>query len=112
MVRIDRYQKKTMLRLLPAILLCAGLQSAQATATMHVPGARQADAIVQAQLLVPTDPSGRANDTPQAVKAGAKPPTAQASSQEDGQERPVGMLLAALALITGVAMRRWGMGQQ
>jgi hypothetical protein len=111
MVRIDRYQKKTMLRLLPAILLCAGLQSAQATASLH-PGARPPDAIVQAQLLVPTAPTGRSGDTPQAVKAGAKPPAAEATSQNDGQDGPVGMLLAALALITGVAMRRWGMGQQ
>jgi hypothetical protein len=110
MVRIDRYQKKTMLRLLPAILLCAGLQSAQATATLH-PGARPPDAIVQAQLLVPTATTGRTGDTPQAVKAGAKTP-AEAASQNDGQDGPVGMLLAALALITGVAMRRWGMGQQ
>ena len=112
MVLIDRYQKKTMQRLLPAILLCAGLQSASAVATtVLTPVARQPDAILQAQLAVPADPAERGHVAVQAVKAQAKPPGA-ATADPEGQDRPFGMLLAAVALITGVAMRRWGMGQQ
>jgi hypothetical protein len=113
MVRIASRHLTTMPRLLPAILLSAGLQSALAAApatAAAVPAtAARSEAIVQAQLLVPTDPApsmGR-GDTAAAAKGRTK---AEVHGEED---RGVGgMLLAALALMTGIAVRRWGMGQQ
>ena len=106
----------TMLRLLPAILLSAGLQSALAAPPPAAPvptaaaatAAPRGDAIVQAQLLVPADPAPMARGDGHPAKTGVK---AEAAHADD--DRGVGgMLLAALALMTGIAVRRWGQGQQ
>ena len=114
MVRIASCHTKTMPRLLPAILLSAGLQSAlaaaPATATAApATAAARSEAIVQAQLLVPNDPApsmGRGGAM-QAAKGGTK-----AEAHGDDDHGVGGMLLAALALMTGIAVRRWGQGQQ
>ena len=113
MVRIASCHTKTMPQLLPAILLSAGLQSALAAApataaAVPATAAARSEAIVQAQLLVPNDPApsmGRGGAM-QAAKGATK---AEASDDDHGVG---GMLLAALALMTGIAVRRWGQGQQ
>ena len=113
MVRIASRHLTTMPRLLPAILLSAGLQSAlaaaPATAAAAPATAARSEALVQAQLLVPTDPApsmGRGG-TAVAAKGGTK-------SEIHGEEdRGVGgMLLAALALMAGIVLRRWGTDRQ
>lgn len=113
MVRIASCHSNTMPRLLPAILLSAGLQSALAAAPSAASAApataARPEAIVQAQLLVPSDPApamGR-GDAMQAAKGGTK-----ADAHVDDDHGVGGMLLAALALMTGIAVRRWGQGQQ
>lgn len=114
MVRIASCHSKTMPRLLPAILLSAGLQSALAAAPSAASAApataARPDTIVQAQLLVPGDPAAPAlgrGDAMQAAKGGTK-----ADAHVDDDHGVGGMLLAALALMTGIAVRRWGQGQQ
>ena len=107
--------------LLPAIAFCAVLQATAATqpAGQAVPAAatQPAAGLLHAKLVTPatdrvvvaqrTNDAGPGRDSLQPAISGTQP----ASGQE---HRPTtaAMLLAALILMTGIALRRWGAGEQ
>lgn len=112
-----------MSRLLFAIALCMAMQAATAEAeAAALPQAQATTAaaavaavsVVQASLSLPEQEakgSQPAKSTP-AMKASLKPGD-QKEERESGHRPTTGaMLLAALALMTGIALRRWGAGQQ
>jgi len=107
--------------LLPAIALCAVLQAtaaaqpaqqaAPAAAAKPVPG------VLHAQLVTSsTDPVMVAQRVSDAApgKASLQPTGAptQPTSGEEHRPTTAAMLLAALILMTGIALRRWGAGEQ
>jgi len=106
--------------LLPAIALCAGLQAGaapqQAAHTVPV-RATAGQGELHAQLVAPPDGAPvsqrRTNSVVVATSLQPAPSPAQASTGPE-EHRPTtpAMLLAALALMTGIALRRWGAGQQ
>lgn len=97
--------------------MCAGLHAAAAPQSMPHAGAAMAapaQGVLHAQLVTPGDvmPSAQRRGEV-AVKTGMQ--SADAAPADESQEhRPTtaAMLLAALALMTGIALRRWGAGQQ
>jgi hypothetical protein len=107
--------------LLPAIAFCAVLQAAAApqVAGQAVPAAasRPAAGILHAQLVTPSTErvvvAQRVNDA--APGKDSLQPATSGTQPAPGQEhRPTtaAMLLAALILMTGIALRRWGAGEQ
>ena len=89
----------------------AAAQSAGGSLSAAVP---QAPQLIHASLATgPAAPgSGRAReaaDTPQAHAAATSPAGQQAEEDASGGTA-LPMLLAALALMTGIALRRWGGG--
>jgi len=106
--------------LLTAIALCAGLQAGatpqQAPHTVPVrTTAGQGE--LHAQLVSSPDgaPASPRRTESVVVASNLQPAAAQAqASTGTGEHRPTtaAMLLAALALMTGIALRRWGAGQQ
>ncbi len=102
-------------RLLPALLLlaatCTAQAAAPAAAATHAAAARAtppADpALIQTALVVP-GPAHRA------APGAAAATTAPADPQPAGDGHPpttAAMLVAGLALMTGIAVRRWGLGR-
>lgn len=106
--------------LLTAIALCAGLQAGAApqaaphtTPAMTMPGQGE----LHAQLVSSRDgaPASPRRGETVAVATTLQPAAAQAPTPDSSDERhptTPAMLLAALALMTGIALRRWGAGQQ
>jgi hypothetical protein len=103
----------TMRAIIPAIALCAVLQ---ASAAMQ-PGPQAAAAnppgqgMLHAQLVTPSADgvivAQRANDA-----AATKSAAAQPASGEEHRPTTAAMLLAAVILMTGIALRRGGAGEQ
>lgn len=101
---------------IPAIALCAGLHAAaapqplgQAASAMASP----AQGVLHAQLVTPADGVPSVQRRTDAVKASLQPRgAAQADDAQEHHPTTAAMLLAALALMTGIAVRRWGAGQQ
>lgn len=104
--------------LLSAIALCAGLQAAAAPQSEHTVTAMTAQqGELHAQLVTPVDGIPAAQHrSDQVVVASSlqQAPTQGRSSGTTEEHHPTtaAMLLAALALMTGIALRRWGAGQQ
>ncbi|KQT13545.1 hypothetical protein [Ramlibacter sp. Leaf400] len=108
---MDRKDAK-MYKILPALALGFALQTALAD---NLPAATaeafSATGLMHATLVGPAQPIGAQRKTEQAVlKADADP--AQDKKHESGRDHTTGMLLAALALMAGIVLRRWGNSQQ
>lgn len=115
-----------MSRLLFAIGLALAVQAATAeaappavpqspTATATATAAAVAAGVMQASLLLPEkEAKGTQSAKPAAVvKASLKADEAKDTDDGDGHRPTTGaMLLAALVLMTGIALRRWGADQQ
>ncbi|TFZ00174.1 hypothetical protein [Ramlibacter humi] len=111
---MDRRDSK-MHKILPATLLCLALSPALAAdapgnTTVAQNSPAQTDGIVHASLMVPAGPASPA--------AKAQTPTLHAPAapepkgERDHGAGAGGMLLAAIALMLGIVLRRWGTGQQ
>jgi hypothetical protein len=106
-------------RLIFAIALYMAVQAATAEAAPPVQGPNTSTAVavaaagvVQASLGLPEkEAKGTPSAKPAAVKTSL---AAQDSKDGDDEQQPTtgGMLLAALAVMTAIALRRWGAGQQ
>jgi hypothetical protein len=111
---------RTMRALLTAIALCAGLQAAAAPQPAAHTVATRATAgqgELHAQLVASPDgaPASQRRADSVVVASSLQPMASPApASGAPGERRPAtaAMLLAALALMTGIALRRWGAGQQ
>jgi hypothetical protein len=119
MICIDGRGTTTMRAFIPAIALCAVLQAGAAAQPPHqaTPAAtgKPAAGMVQAKLATPGDTvvvaqHGGEVDTGKAGLAA----TSSHQPGSGGEHRPTtaAMLLAALILMTGIALRRWGVGEQ
>jgi hypothetical protein len=107
--------------LIPAIALCAVLQASAGVqpAGQAVPAAasQPAPGMLHAKL---TSPAGEAVVVAQGVnvadpaRAGmhATASSTQPASGEEHRPTTAAMLLAAAILMTGIALRRWGAGEQ
>lgn len=110
---MDRRDSK-MHKILSATLLCLALSPALAADAPGGTAVAQAgnaatDGIVRTSLVVPPGPT-----SPGAHKAQASSlntPAAPEPKDEHGAGAG-GMLLAAIALMLGIVLRRWGTGQQ
>jgi len=96
-----------------ALCMMASVAAAQSAGSPSA-AVPQAPQLIQASLATgPAAPgSGRAReaaDTPQAHAAATSPAGQQAEEDASGGTA-LPMLLAALALMTGIALRRWGGG--
>lgn len=106
--------------LLPAIALCAVLQVAAAPQTAeHTVTAMTTtgQGELHAQLVTPEDGITVSQHRNEQVVVASSLQQAPAQAQGSGpaeEHHPTtaAMLLAALALMTGIALRRWGAGQQ
>ena len=111
-----------MSRLLFALALWMGMQAATAEAAPPgMPQAAPAAAVTAVSAAAGvmhvslTLPEKEAKGTPTAPKTVtvAKPAEPKEADEEENQRPTTGaMLLAALLLMTGIALRRWGAGQQ
>jgi hypothetical protein len=108
-----------MSRLLFAIALGLGMQAATADASA-LPQASSATTVsaagvVQAALTPPEKEAkgGQPGKPLPAMNASLKHDDGKGADDDDGRHPTTGaMLLAALMLMTGIALRRWGAGQQ
>lgn len=105
---------------IPAIALCAVLQATAAAQPAHqaVPAANGPGAgTLHAQLVTasaePVVVAQRVSDTA-SRQPGVQPVGASAQPTPGEEHRPTtaAMLLAAVILMTGIAARRWGAGEQ
>lgn len=113
-----------MYRSLTAVVLCIATQAAAAQGVAPVPvaqHARPAANLIHKKTaatpaapntggeLIKTAAAGTHDPVPRATRVAAVAPAA-----DDEQHRPSGpaMLLAALALMSGIALRRFGAGKQ
>ena len=103
-------------KILPAIALCVALQPAWADDT--TPGPQTSaplppGGLMHATLVVPAPGAGpqRPSDPP-AMKAAMQAEDEGPKPDETESEPTTGVLLAALALMAGIVLRRWGSGQQ
>lgn len=102
---------------IPAIALCAALHAAAAPQPMaHAGGAMAAAAHgeLHAQLVTPADGLATAQRRSEVGVKTSLQSRGTGPADEGQEHRPTtaAMLLAALALMTGIAVRRWGAGQQ
>lgn len=90
----------------------AAVQPAQevATAAANQP----ARGMLHAKLVTSTEPLVVAQHGPDEAPAKASPAGTDTQPATGEEHRPTtaAMLLAALILMTGIALRRWGMGEQ
>jgi hypothetical protein len=119
MICIDGRGTTTMRAFIPAIALCAVLQAGAAAQAPHqaAPAAAATPAgMVQAKLATPADAVVVAQHGGEAGtgKAGLATTSSQQQAGSGEEHRPTtaAMLLAALILMTGIALRRWGVGEQ
>ena len=106
--------------LLTAIALCAGLQAAAAPQVPHTTPAMTTagQGELHAQLVTSRDGAPVSQHREQAVVVASSlqpataAPASTSGSTDDHHPTTPAMLLAALALMTGIALRRWGAGQQ
>ena len=100
-------------RLLPSLMLCMALQPAWAAGTPardEVTGGIAPPGIVQVKLA----PADAVRSTEQApiIVAALQDDAAPAPETQPERQTNRGMLLAALTLMAGIVLRRWGVGQQ
>ena len=98
-------------KILPAITLFIALSSTAAEAPAGGDRALPAAGVIQTALAVPAGAAKAA--APQTVAAAtelADEPDKPAG--DGGSERTAGMLLGALALMIGIVLRRWGVGER
>ena len=103
---------------IPAMALCAVLQATAAVQPAHemstAAANKPAQGMLQAKLVTSTDTLVVAQHAPDAGPATTSLPAGAATSAPGEEHRPTtaAMLLAALVLMTGIALRRWGTGEQ
>lgn len=104
-------------KILPAIALCFALQPAladdgSARRPAHPPV--HAGGLMHATLVVPAAQAAAQRPAGQAALKASLQPEAEAAAEQDRTERDAttGVLLAALALMAGIVLRRWGASQQ
>lgn len=105
-----------MQKFLPALALSFAVQTAMAG---NLPAAPDADAslgrgLMHANLVV-AQPAGGAQHgaAPSALTANLQAGDEAAAKKESrGREHTTGMLIAALALMVGIVLRRWGTDRQ
>lgn len=102
--------KNTMHRLLPALVLSAGLQSALAAPPAAAP--RPAGTVLAAQFTALGDDAPARADSAHATAVAGKPAGSPPSTPREDERHPAGVLLAAFVLMSAIALRRWGAGQQ
>jgi hypothetical protein len=112
---MDRQDAK-MHKILPAIALCMALQPAWADDTtpgLQTPAPLPPGGLMHATLVVSAPNAGpqRPSD-PSAMKAVLKAEDEGPKPDDTKSEPTTGVLLAALALMAGIVLRRWGSGQQ
>lgn len=101
-----------MTRLFLTLIFCLGSAAGAAAAAEATPAPQRVAAaqakpdIVQAALVIPGTAPMRA-PTPQAAAQAPAAPM-DATAEDDGEHHGTAMLLAALALMMGIALRRWG----
>ena len=115
-VRKDGWQDNEMDRLLPAIVLCMALQPAwadEAAAGKAVTGGMAPQAMVEVKLAKAAPGHRNPEQAPIVVAAlhGDAAPAPDTQAQPERQSTR-GMLLAALALMAGIVLRRWGADQR
>ena len=106
-----------MQKILTALALSFALQTALADdlAATGQAGAPLAGGLMHANLVVPAQPAAGAQHgaDPSALTLNLQAGTDPAGKQEDhGRDHTSGMLLAALALMAGIVLRRWGTDRQ
>jgi hypothetical protein len=92
---------------LPLALTCQAARTAQVQA-QAVPGL-PAGAVVQASLAAPARAEPQAQ--PRRPAQAAAPAVTTTDKQDTERQPTTAMLLAALALMVAIALRRWGAGQ-
>jgi hypothetical protein len=102
-------------KILPAIALCLALHPAfagDAASTAQASGTVPAGGLMHATLVVPAQsvPTKRAGEA--AARTNDLQPGSQRQNGQQERSPTTGMLLAALALMLGIALRRWGGSQQ
>ena len=113
---MDRKEAQ-MQKFLPALALSFAVQTAMADSLPAAPtaGAPLAGRLMHANLVVQAQPAGGAPhgaDAPALtanLQAGSEP---AAKAERQGREHTTGMLLAGLALMVGIVLRRWGTDRQ
>lgn len=106
-----------MQKFLPALALSFAVQTAMAG---DLPAGNQAAAplaggLMRANLVMPAQPAvGAQHGADQALAANlqAGSDAVAKKDQERGREHTTGMLIAALALMVGIVLRRWGTDRQ
>jgi len=98
-------------RLIPAIALALGLHTAHAAEAQAARPAAPPAGVMHAGLTVakasPERPDGQAARSAQPIQAAR-----DGSKHEEERHPTTAMLLAALALMVAIALRRWGVAQQ
>jgi len=104
--------------IIPAMALCAVLQATAAAQPAHEAAHAAANKPVQgmlhAKLVTSTDTVVVAQQGPDAVPVKSSLQAGSGAEPAGEEHRPTtaAMLLAALVLMTGIALRRWGTGEQ
>jgi hypothetical protein len=105
-----------MQKILPALALSFAVQTAVAGS---VPadtsaGAPLAGGLMHATLVVPAQPLGAPHDAERPALRADLQAAAEADLRDDhqGRDHTTAMLLAALALMAGIVLRRWGTERQ
>lgn len=105
-----------MQKILPALALSFAVQTAVAGSVPAASGAGAplAGGLMHAALVVPAQPVGAQHDAePPALVADLQVTTeAEPGKDHQGRDHTTAMLLAALALMAGIVLRRWGTDRQ
>lgn len=106
-----------MQKILPALALSFAVQTALAGSVPASTGAETplAAGLMHAQLVLPAQPAGPQGDAEAPALAAdlqAAPTESDARRDQQRRDHTTGMLLAALALMAGIVLRRWGTDRQ
>ncbi len=106
-----------MQKFLPALALSFAVHTAMAGDLPAGPAAAAplAGGLMHANLVVPAQPAlvGAPHGDPSALAANPQAAAGEAAKKESGgREHTTGMLIAALALMVGIVLRRWGTDRQ
>jgi hypothetical protein len=110
---MDRTDYK-MNKILCALALGFALQTGLAGDLPAGPeAAARSGGLMHANLVVPAQPAGAQRNAEQSVmQANLQAEGDTATQDETKSDHTTGMLLAALALMAGIVLRRWGSSQQ
>jgi hypothetical protein len=101
-----------MQKILPALALSFAVQTAVAGSVPAAAGAgaQLAGGLMHATLMGPAQPAGAQHEGESPALAADLQATTEAEPRKDhqGRDHTTAMLLAALALMAGIVLRRWG----